>query len=117
MARNAEFDGSHGAQNSEKPKRFLEEQETRECLGHANQNHLLPLPLQMKPALMESKLAITLFAGLFVGAVVLLFVPPQFPVHGDNGELLWRIAKLVSCDIRLAARNMPRNEVCPLCRS
>ena len=31
MARNAEFDGSHGAQNSEKPKRFLEEQETREC--------------------------------------------------------------------------------------
>ena len=50
-------------------------------------------------ALMESKLAIALFAGLFVGAVVLLFVPPQFLVHGDNGELLWRIAKLVSCGL------------------
>jgi len=57
-------------------------------------------------ALMESKLAIALFAGLFVGAVVLLSVPPQFPVHGGNGELLWRIAKLVSCDVRLGSRNL-----------
>ncbi|RLN07258.1 uncharacterized protein C2845_PM11G23830 [Panicum miliaceum] len=53
---------------------------------------LLPLPLQMKPfnklwpELMESKLAIALFAGLFVGAVVLFSVPPQFPVRGANGE-------------------------------
>jgi hypothetical protein len=99
---------NQGAQNSEKTKRFLEE--TRECPGHATQkgegqNQLLPVPLQMKPfnklwpALMESKLAIALLAGLFVGAVVLFSVPPQFSVHGGNGEPLWRIAKLVTCDV------------------
>ncbi|KAK8463309.1 hypothetical protein SEVIR_1G348900v4 [Setaria viridis] len=36
------------------------------------------------PALAESKLAIGVFAGLFVGAVVLFSVPPQFPLHGAN---------------------------------
>lgn len=40
------------------------------------------------PALAESKLAIGVFAGLFVGAVVLFSVPPQFPLHGANGEPL-----------------------------
>ncbi|CAL5019900.1 unnamed protein product [Urochloa decumbens] len=35
-------------------------------------------------ALTESKLAIVLFAGVFVGAVILVSVPPQFPVHGPN---------------------------------
>ncbi|CAL4885641.1 unnamed protein product [Urochloa decumbens] len=35
-------------------------------------------------ALTESKLAIVLFAGVFVGAVILVSVPPQFPVHGAN---------------------------------
>ncbi|CAN6274193.1 unnamed protein product [Urochloa humidicola] len=33
-------------------------------------------------ALTESKLAIVLFAGVFVGAVILVSVPLQFPAHG-----------------------------------
>lgn len=53
----------------------------------------VPVPVQMKktlnklwPALAESKLAIALFAGLFVAAVIFLSVPPQFAVRGTIGE-------------------------------
>jgi len=53
----------------------------------------VPVPVQMKktmnklwPALAESKLAIALFAGLFVAAVTFLSVPTQFAVRGTNGE-------------------------------
>jgi hypothetical protein len=100
---------SQGAQNSEEQKPFLEE-ERRECPGHANHkvhSQMLPLPLQMKafnklwPALAESKLATVLFAGLFVGAVILFSVPPQFPLDGANGEPpLYLIAKLVTVIMR-----------------
>jgi hypothetical protein len=90
---------SQAAQNSEEQKPFLEEER--------RDSQMLPLPLQMKafnklwPALAESKLAIVLFAGLFVGAMILFSVPPLFPLDGANGEPpLYLIAKLVTVMMR-----------------
>ncbi|KAF8730192.1 hypothetical protein HU200_017166 [Digitaria exilis] len=69
-----------------------------ELKGRANQKSRVetqqPVPLQMKAlnkpwpaAVTESKLAIALFAGLFLGAVVIFFsVPPPFPARGSINE-------------------------------
>lgn len=40
----------------------------------------------ISPVLLESKLAIGLFAGFFVALVMFFSEPPQFAVRSPNGE-------------------------------
>lgn len=81
----------------------------------------VPAPAQMKttlsklwPALAESKLAVAVFAGLFVATVAFLSVPPQFAVRGTNGEpILLRIILISTCQLpNLRFRFHSRSRTC-----
>ncbi|CAD6249236.1 unnamed protein product [Miscanthus lutarioriparius] len=63
------------------------------------------------PALAESRLAVALFAGLFVAAVIFLSVPTQFTVRGTNGE---EIAPATAMATSVAQVHPPLEPICDL---